>query len=78
MRLTDEQLKQLQDKFLGKRVKVPWVNSTGYGIKREDDYVIGKCEYLGYNPFFPSRGLQITVDRMPINDVDHRKIELVR
>lgn len=77
MRLNDEQLKALQDKFLGKRVKVPFVNNSGYGIKREDDYVVGICKYLDYNPFFPGRGLQITVDRLPITDVDYRKIELL-
>jgi len=77
MRLNDEQLKALQDKFLGKKVKVPWTNTSGYGIKRENDYIIGKCEFIGYNPFFPSFGLQITIDRMPIRDIDHRKLELV-
>ena len=77
MRLNDEQLKELQDKFLGKQVKVPWVNTTGYGIIREDDYVMGKCEYLDYNPFFPNRGLQITINRMPITDIDYKKIELI-
>ena len=67
----------LQRKFLGKVVKVPWVNNTGFGFKRENDYVVGVCKWIGPNPYFPSFGLQVTVGRMPIRNVDYKKIETV-
>ena len=76
--MNDKLIKQLQDKFLGKRIKVPWVNTSGFGIKRPDDCVVGICEFIGPNPNFPSWGLQVTIGRMPITNVDYTKIELVK
>lgn len=61
-KLTDEQVKALQDKFLGKRI-------TYMGMT-------GKCEYLQYNPFLPSWGLQLTIERTPIQHVDPKKIRI--
>ena len=75
--MTEKFVKELQDKFLGKRIRVPWENKTGFGIKRPDDCVVGICEFIGPNPTFPSWGLQVTIGRMPITNVDYKKIELV-
>ena len=74
--LTPQQIKQLQDKFLGKRISVPWINTTGYGGTGEDN-VSGVCEFIGYNPSLPSWGLQVTIGRMPIQNVDYTKIKLI-
>lgn len=70
-------IKKLQDRFLGKRIKVPFHNDTGYGIKVKDDFIVGTCNFIGINPNFTSKGLQVTVNRMPMWGVDHNKIELV-
>lgn len=72
--LTPQQIKQLQDKFLGKRISVPY---NGPYKRGNDDTVGGVCEYLDYNPNFPSWGLQVTISRMPIQNVDHTKIKLI-
>lgn len=73
-KLTPQQIKQLQDKFLGKRISVPY---NGPYKRGNDDIVAGVCEYLNYNPNFPSWGLQVTIGRMPIQNVDHTKIKLI-
>ena len=71
-KLTPQQIKQLQDKFLGKRILVPWIDNDG-----NLGFVGGKCEFIDYNPKFPSWGLQVTVSRMPIQNVDPSKIRLI-
>jgi hypothetical protein len=75
--MTEKFVKELQDKFLGKKIRVPWVNESGFGIVRENDTITGICEFIGPNPTFPSFGLQVTIGRMPIRNVDYKKIELV-
>jgi hypothetical protein len=74
--LTPQQIKQLQDKFLGKRIKVP-IQKRADGMGSYNSTVTGDCQFIGYNPMFPSFGLQVTLDRMPITNVDHTKIKLV-
>jgi len=73
-RLTDQQIKELQDKFLGKKISVPSNKYTGFGMR--SDFTVGKCKFIGYNPHLPSWGLQVTLDRTPIRNVDHIKIKL--
>lgn len=75
--MDDKLIKELQDKFLGKRIRVPYTNTTGYGTKTANDSVVGLCQFIGPNPNFPTWGLQVTLDRMPITNVDYKKIELV-
>lgn len=75
--MNDKFVKELQDKFLGKRISVPWTNTTGFGTKIPNDTVVGICEFIGPNPLFPSWGLQVTIGRMPITNVDYTKIKLV-
>ena len=37
----------------------------------------GRCDYFGYNEFFPQWDLQVTIDRMPISNVDIKEIKLI-
>jgi hypothetical protein len=73
--MTKELEKQLQDKFLGKRIRIPWVNPSGMGTNQ--DTITGICNFIGINENFPTFGLQVTIERTPIRDVDHTKIQLV-
>ena len=61
--MTLEQGQQL----LGKRVLV----------KTKTGEVGGILQFLGYNPNFPSWGLQATVDRMPIQHVSLSSIKVL-
>lgn len=72
--MTQEFIKELQDKFLGKRIRVPWNSAYSY---RDSDTVTGICTFIGINEHFPSWNLQVTVDRLPLTNVDHTKIELL-
>lgn len=78
MKLKEEQIKALQEKFLGKRIRIPYVNTTGFGTVRPDDFAVGTCNFIGYNPHCPSWELQVTLNRTPYTNVDHTKIELVQ
>lgn len=62
-KLSIEELQKLRDKYLGKKVLY-----EGIG---------GICNFIGYNQFIPSWGLQITINRMPIQHVDPAKIQLM-
>lgn len=68
---------QLQDKFLGKRIKLPWINNTGYGIVQDNDSITGICGFIGYNKHMPNWGLQVTIDRTAITHVDYTKIQII-
>ena len=76
MKLTDQQIRELQSKFLSKKVSIPFTKEmyTGFGCKSE--YIIGICKFIGYNEHFPNWGLQLTLDRMPVQNVDYKKIKL--
>lgn len=73
MKLTDQQIQELQTKFLGKKISVPYTYN-GFGCKSE--YIVGVCKFIGHNKHFPEWELQVTIGRMPIQNVDHRKIKL--
>ena len=73
-KLTPQQIKELQDKFLGKRISVPY---KGPYKKSNGERIGGICEYLDYNPWFPTWGLQVTISRMPIQNVDYTEIKLI-
>lgn len=71
--MTDGFVKDLRDRFLGKRITIPY---TGPYQKHPDETVTGLCQFIGPNPNFPSWGLQVTLDRTPFTNIDHTKIKL--
>lgn len=69
MRLSPKQISELKTKFLGKKITFRDTN----GVKH-----VGTSDFIGYNEFFPMWGLQITIDRTPITNVNHSTIQLYR
>ena len=67
MTITPDVKKILEDKFLGKRVMV----------KTKIGKIGGVCQFIGNNEYIPSFGLQITVDRMPITNIQIQDITLL-
>lgn len=67
MTITPDVKKILEDKFLGKRVMV----------KTKIGKIGGICQFIGNNEYIPSFGLQITVDRMPITNIQIQDITLL-
>lgn len=78
-RLSDATVTAMQQMLLGKRVKVTGCKSRNpmpdgsYNLGN----VTGECTFFGYNPHFPSFGLQITVDRLPLTNVNIAQINLI-
>ena len=66
-KLDQTTIAQMRDKFRGKRISV-----IG-----DDGRYVGTCDFLGYNQFFESWGLQVTIDRMPVSNVKIKSIHLV-
>jgi hypothetical protein len=69
----------MQLMLLGKRVKVtgckskyPMPDGT-YNLGN----VIGECTFFGYNQHFPEFVLQITVDRMPLFNINILQVNLL-
>jgi len=75
MKLSNDKIKELNDKFLGKRIEIPHRHSQGLGSPKET--VAGICTFIGYNSHFPNKGLQVTIDRMPIINVDYTQIKFI-
>ena len=67
MTITPEIKKMLEDQFLGKRVMV----------KTKIGKIGGICQFIGNNEYIPSFGLQVTVSRMPITNVEIKDITLL-
>ena len=67
MTITPDVKKILEDKFLGKRVMV----------KTKIGKIGGVCQFIGNNEYIPSFGLQVTVSRMPITNVEIKDISLL-
>ena len=65
--LNQQTLDLLKEQFLGKRILV----------KTKDGNFVGLCSFIGHNEFFPSFGLQATVDRTPITNIEIKNIKLV-
>jgi len=65
-RLDQATVDKMRDKFIGKRISV--IGDVGK--------VVGKCDFLGYNEFFPSWGFQVTINRMPVSNVKINSIRL--
>jgi hypothetical protein len=64
--LTESEIQQLRDTFLGKKVEV-----IGDGGR-----YVGVVDFIGYNQFLPSYGFQVTLGRMPVTNVDPKSIKL--
>lgn len=67
MTITPELKKLLEEQFLGKRISV----------KTKTGNIAGICQFIGNNEFFPSWGLQVTVSRMPLTNVEIKNISLI-
>lgn len=67
-KLTNEQVKELQDKFLNKNISVMENNGKITG---------GLCTFIGYNEFIPSWGLQVTLSRTPVTNFELKSIKLI-
>ena len=78
-RLTEDTVKAMREMLIGNRVKVAGCKSKTqmadgtYNLGN----VVGECTFFGYNTHLPSFGLQITVDRMPLTNIDISQIELI-
>lgn len=75
VKLTEEELQILRDKFIGKRISVPITEQHKFGVPSET--VSGVCEFIGYSSYFPNTGLQVTINRLPVRFVDHTKLKLI-
>lgn len=64
--LTESEIQQLSDTFLGKKVEV-----IGDGGRH-----VGVVDFIGYNQFLPSYGFQVTLSRTPVTNVDPNSIKL--
>ena len=65
--LDQQAILKLQEQFLGKRISV----------ENDKGRYIGTCQFIGPNEFFPSFGLQVTIDRTPITNVKIKSVHLV-
>lgn len=61
-----ETIQHLRAELYGKKITL-----EGEGGKHT-----GICQFIGYNPFLPSWGLQVTLDRFPIQHVKLASIKL--
>lgn len=66
-KIPDHIIKQIQEDLLGKRI----------GIFHNEKYYEGICEFIGYNSFLPNWGFQVTINRLPLQHVDIKNIEIV-
>lgn len=71
-RLSKDKLQSLRQKFMGKRVRIKNYKFV-YGDVSD---VVGVVTFLGYNRFFPSWNLQVTVNRLPLQNISLDQIEL--
>jgi hypothetical protein len=78
-KLSVDTITAMQAMLIGNRVKVTGCKSKN--IMPDGTFnlgnVIGECTFFGYNPHFPSFGLQITVDRLPVINIDISQIKLL-
>ena len=62
-RIPQHIIEQMSQSLIGKRVRY-----------RD---VVGVCKFFGYNEYLSNWGLQITLDRMPLPNVDVKQIFIV-
>jgi hypothetical protein len=65
--LTESEIQQLRDTFLGKKIEL-----IGDGGK-----FTGVVDFIGYNEHLINYGFQVTIDRMPVTNVKPNSIKLV-
>lgn len=68
-KLTNQEIQNLQNLYLGKKIEV---------IDEKGNRHVGKCGFIGYNPYFPSYGFQVTLSRTPVTNVDYKTIKLCK
>lgn len=66
-RIPESALEILRQTALGKKVRV----------ENEDGVHVGRCTFIGYNPFLPSWGLQLTVGNKPVMRAKLSTIEVI-
>jgi hypothetical protein len=64
-KMTQQEINDLKRKFQGERVSL---------IDGKGEKWVGQVYFIGYNPYFPSWELQVTLDRTPITNVDPKSI----
>lgn len=72
-RLTEQQIKELQDKYTGKTVQLSGISYQG----RDLGTVTGESYFIGYNQYLPKFGLQITINRTPYTNINLKNLKLV-
>jgi hypothetical protein len=63
--MTQQEIDDLKRKFQGERVSL---------IDGKGEKWVGQVYFIGYNPYFPSWELQVTLDRTPITNVNPKSI----
>lgn len=69
--------KELKDKYLGKRISVPWKHPNPLLRGDRNDNVTGICKNIGHNSKLPSWGLVVVIGRFPISNVDYTQIKII-
>ena len=64
-KMTQQEIDDLKRKFQGERVSL---------VDGKGEKWVGQVYFIGYNPYFPSWELQVTLDRTPITNVDPKSI----
>lgn len=67
-KLTQQQISDLKKRFQGKRVSL---------VDGKGEKWVGEVWFIGYNPFFPTWELQVTLGRTPITNVDPKSIRVL-
>jgi hypothetical protein len=66
-KIPQDVIKLYQKEFIDK--KIQFTDELG-------EKFVGTCQYLDYNPNFPTWNLQVTVDRRPVKNVKLSTIKL--
>lgn len=66
--ISEARIEEAKQEFLGKKIEFKTQNNIRH---------VGTCEFLGPNQFFPSWGIQITVNRTPIPQVILDSIKII-
>lgn len=72
-KIDETQMAMIQEQLVGKRVRLKGHKNIG---PFPDSDIVGKCDSIGYNPHFPSFGLQITIDRTPCTNIKLSQISI--
>ena len=64
-KMTQQEINDLKRRFQGERVSL---------IDGKGEKWVGQVYFIGYNPYFPSWELQVTLDRTPITNVNPKSI----